>query len=171
MKNKIKVKVDTSDLDAELEALNKKLKHNIMLQDRILSDIDELDFEDKHYERLKADLNKRLYKSYDTAEELEELIDIALKKKSAIERNKITTDNIYKVLLDFGKVYEVMDQLERRKLMESLIEEIQIHEEKTAEGQWLKAIRLRLPINPEGDSDGLDDAKPPETCVLLCHQK
>ncbi len=44
-----------------------------MLQDRILSDIDELDFEDKHYERLKADLNKRFYKSYDTAEELEEL--------------------------------------------------------------------------------------------------
>lgn len=53
MKNKINVKVDTSDLDAELEVLNKKLKHNIMLQDRILSDIDELDFEDKHYERLK----------------------------------------------------------------------------------------------------------------------
>lgn len=51
--------------------------------------------------------------------------------------------------------------------MESLIEEIQIHEEKTAEGQWLKAIRFRLPINPEGDSDGLDDAKPPETVCLL----
>ena len=171
MKNKINIKVDTSDLDAELEALNKKLKHNIMLQDRILSDIDDLDFEDKHYERLKADLNKRLYKSYDTAEELEELIDIALKKKSAIERNKITTDNIYKVLVDFGKVYEVMDQLERRKLMESLIEEIQIHEEKTAEGQWLKAIRFRLPINPEGDSDGLDDAKPPECVVLMSRVK
>lgn len=76
-------------------------------------------------------------------------------------KRKITSDNIYKVLVDFGKVYEVMDQLERRKLMESLIEEIQIHEEKTAEGQWLKAIRFRLQINPEGDSDGLDDVKPP----------
>ena len=39
-----------------------------------------------------------------------------------------------------------MNEEERRKLMESLIEEIQIYEERQPNGQWLKSITFRLPI-------------------------
>ena len=39
-----------------------------------------------------------------------------------------------------------MDEAERRHLMESLIDEIQIYEERQPNGQWLKSIRFKLPI-------------------------
>lgn len=40
----------------------KKLYHN---KDTILSDMDSLDYEDKHYQRRKTDLENHLYKAYD----------------------------------------------------------------------------------------------------------
>ncbi len=53
-------------------------------------------------------------------------------------------DNIYKIVLYFDKMYSVMDEAERRHLMESLIDEIQIYEEQQPNGQWLKSIRFKL---------------------------
>ena len=43
-------------------------------------------------------------------------------------------DNIYKILFYFDKMYAVMDEAERRHLMESLIDEIQICEERQPNG-------------------------------------
>ena len=54
-------------------------------------------------------------------------------KKQAIEADKITGDNIYKVLICFEKLYNVMNPLERKKLMEHLISEIQIYPERNEE--------------------------------------
>ena len=67
-------------------------------------------------------------------------------KKQAIETDKITGDNIYKVLVCFEKLYNVMNPLERKKLMAHLISEIQIYPERQPNGQWLKSIKFRLPI-------------------------
>ena len=64
-----------------------------------------------------------------------------------------------------------MNEEEQRKLMETLIEEIQIYEERQPSGQWLKSITFRLPII---DSDinmpignGLDSDNHVETVVQL----
>jgi len=46
-----------------------------------------------------------------------------LAKKRTIEAEKITGDNIFKTLFYFDKMYAVMDEVERRHLMESLIDE------------------------------------------------
>ena len=70
-------------------------------------------------------------------------------KKQAIEADKITGDNIYKVLVCFEKLYNVMNPLERKKLMEHLISEIQIYPERQPNGQWLKFIKFKLPIIAE----------------------
>ena len=36
-----------------------------------MADLDSIDYEDKHYRRRKADLEERLYKTYDKIEEME----------------------------------------------------------------------------------------------------
>ena len=46
-----------------------------------------------------------------------------------------------------------MDEKERRRLMVVLVDEIQIHEERQPNGQWLKSIRFKLPIIDQ-DMDG-----------------
>lgn len=90
-------------------------------------------------------------------------------KKQAIEADKITGDNIYKVLVCFEKLYNVMNPLERKKLMEHLISEIQIYPERQPNSQWLKSIKFRLPI-VESDIDlCLDNESHPE--IVSCYTK
>lgn len=90
-------------------------------------------------------------------------------KKQAIEADKITGDNIYKVLVCFEKLYNVMNPLERKKLMEHLISEIQIYPERQPNSQWLKSIKFRLPI-VESDIDLCLDNES-HTEVVSCYTK
>ena len=50
-----------------------------------------------------------------------------------------------------------MDDAERRQLMESLISEIHIFEERKPNGQWLKSIKFKLPIIEEDMEISLDN--------------
>ena len=64
-------------------------------------------------------------------------------------------------------MYAVMDEAEHRHLMESLIDEIQIYEERQPNGQWLKSIRFKLPIIDEDMALSLDKDSHIETVCLL----
>lgn len=132
-----------------------------------MDEIDSLDPDDKHYIKRKADLDDRLYKMYDKIEDTENLLITARAKKMTIEAEKLTGDNIYRVLIYFEKLYGVMDELEKRQIMESLISEIQVYEERKENGQWLKSIKFKLPIIEEDMELSLDnDAHMKTTCLL-----
>ena len=88
-------------------------------------------------------------------------------KKETIEAEKLTGDNIYKVLIYFDKLYKVMNDVERRQLIEALISEIQIYEEKQPNGQWLKSITFKLPIIDKNLNISLDNDEQVETVVLM----
>lgn len=125
-----------------------------------------MDVDDKHYKRKKQNLDDRLYRMYDKIEELESKLIEAKVKKETIEAEKLTCDNIYKILIYFDKLYKVMNDVERRQLIEALIAEIQIYEDKQPNGQWLKSITFKLPIIDEDLNIGLDNGEQVE-CVAL----
>ncbi|MFR3798108.1 MAG: recombinase family protein, partial [Christensenellales bacterium] len=75
--------------------------------------------------------------------------------------------NIYKVLIYFEKLYSVMDDQEKRQLMESLLSEIQIYDERQTNGQWLKSIKFKLPIIAEDMSLSLDNDTHVECVVAM----
>lgn len=102
---------------------------------KLTEEIDSLDPDDKHYIRRKLDLDDRLYRMYDKIEDTENLLIAARAKKMVIEAEKLTGDNIYKVLIYFDKLYSVMDEQEKHQIMEALISEIQIYEERRENGQ------------------------------------
>lgn len=133
----------------------------------MIDEIDTLDPDDKHYIKRKADLDDRLYKMYDKIEDTENLLIEARAKKMAIEAEKLTADNIYKVLIYFEKLYAVMDEQEKRQIMESLISEIHIYEERQPNGQWLKSIKFKLPIIEEDMEMSLDSDTHVEAVALL----
>ena len=146
MQEKINSKVDTTAIEQEIAAAEKMLRQYYSVKSKIMEEIDTLDPDDRHYIIRKSDLDERLYRMYDKIEEAENNLMDARAKKQAIEADKITGDNIYKVLICFEKLYNVMNPLERKKLMEHLISEIQIYPERQPNGQWLKSIKFRLPI-------------------------
>ncbi len=167
MQEKINMKVDTTAIEQEIATYEKQLRQSYSIKSRLMEEIDSLDPDDKHYFKRKADLDDRLYKMYDKIEDTESLLIAARAKKMAIEAEKLTGDNIYKVLIYFDKLYSVMDEQERRQLMEALISEVQIFEERQPNGQWLKSIKFKLPIIEEDMSLSLDNDTQVETVVLL----
>ena len=165
--NKINMEVDTSALDQEIENYKiqlRKLYHN---KDTILSDMDSLDYEDKHYQRRKTDLENRLYKTYDKIDEAEELLISAKTKKRALLADKITGDNIYKALIFFDKLYAQMNEAEKREFLSQLVDNVQIYEERKENGQWLKSIEFKLPIIEKEFTLSLDNDTQNETVVLM----
>jgi len=167
MQEKINMKVDTSVIEQEIAAHEKQLRQSYSTKSRLMEEIDSLDPDDKHYIKCKADLDDRLYKMYDKIENTENLLIAARAKKMSIEAEKLTGDNIYKVLIYFDKLYAVMNEQEKRQIMESLISEIQIYPERQPNGQWLKSIKFKLPIIEEDMNISLDNDSNVETVVLL----
>lgn len=171
IRNKINMEVDTSALDQEIENYKiqlRKLYHN---KDTILSDMDSLDYEDKHYQRRKTDLENHLYKTYDKIDDAEELLVSAKAKKRSLLADKITGDNIYKALVFFDKLYAQMNEAEKREFLSQLVDNVQIYEERKENGQWLKSIEFKLPIIEKEFTLSLDNDTHVETVVKLSLKK
>ncbi|GFI43377.1 serine recombinase PinR [Lachnospiraceae bacterium] len=171
MQEKINRKVDTAAIDQELANYEKQLRQRYAVKSKLAEEIDSLDPDDKHYIKRKADLDDRLYRMYDKIEDVESKQIEARAKKQTIEAEKLTGDNIYKVLIYFEKLYSAMNETERRQLMETLISEIQVYEDRQPSGQWLKSIKFKLPIIEEDMDLSLDNNEHVETVVLLSHKK
>ena len=61
----------------------------------------------------------------------------------------ITLDNIYKLMLNFGKLYDIISDEEKKSLITYLIKEIQIYPNGESE-QLLKSIEFNFPIYRDG---------------------
>ena len=167
MCSKINMEVDTSALDQEIANYEKQLRQIYHNKDTILSDMDSLDYEDKHYQRRKTDLENHLYKTYDKIDDAEELLVSAKAKKRSLLADKITGDNIYKALVFFDKLYAQMNEAEKREFLSQLVDNVQIYEERKENGQWLKSIEFKLPIIEKEFTLSLDNDTQNETVVLL----
>ncbi|HHA8650047.1 TPA: recombinase family protein [Streptococcus pneumoniae] len=159
-----------AEIEKEIDNYQKELRKSHYTKFKLIEEIDNLDVEDKHYKRRKQDLDDRLYRMYDKIDELESSLIDAKAKKQTIEAEKLTGDNIYKVLIYFDKLYKVMNDVERRQLISALISEIQVYEEKQSNGQWLKSITFKLPIIEENLNIDLDNDEQVE-CVSLLEKR
>ena len=157
----------TKVIDQEIDELSKQLRQAYSVKKKTLEEIELLDPDDKHYKRQKTDLDDRLYRMYDKIDDLEQSMIEVKAKKESIEAEKLTGDNIYKILIYFDKLYALMNEGEKRKLMEILIQEIQVYKERQPNGQWLKSITFRLPIIEDDMKMSLDNDSHVETVCLM----
>ncbi len=167
MKDKINMNIDTSVIDNEISSLEKQLRIFYSKKIQILEDLDMLSPNDKHYRRCKIDLDDRLYKMYDKIEDIESELTECKAKKATLESEKIQSDNIYKILVYFDRLFAVMNDEERRRFIVALVSEIHIYEGAQPNGQWLKSIVFNLPIIDEDISISLDNGQQIETVCLL----
>ena len=119
------------------------------------------------YSKRKADLDTRLNKMYDKIEEAEKALVSAREKRKTIEDEKMTGDSIYSILICFDRLYAVMSDRERRKVVESLISEIHIYEERQPNGRWIQSIKFKFPLISEDLNLGLEEQNRVESVVLL----
>lgn len=171
MQKKINMKVDTTEIDKEIANYQKQLGKYFGTKRSLENQMDSLDIEDRHYDRKLSDLQGRLDKMYDYIEDIESQLSGCRDRKKAIEAEKLTGDNIYKVLIYFDKLYVTMDEADKRALLSALIKEIQVYEEERANGQWLKSIKFNLPLIEEDMEISLDNDEHVETVALFVKKR
>ena len=157
LREKIGSRLDTADLDQEIEQLRKQLRQYIGTKDRISEQMDALTFDDPHYDRKLQDLQTRQNKIYDQIASVESEIADAQIRLENIRQNKVSADNVYQFLLYFDKLYGKFSDIEKKTFMNSFIERIEIFPERQENGRILKHIEFRFPVFYEGQTlTGLD---------------
>lgn len=63
---------------------------------------------------------------------------------------KLAANQLYKILLNFDKMYFKMTDLEKKHFMRNFIEEIELYPEKQEDGRILKQLSLGFPVFYEG---------------------
>ena len=63
-----------------------------------------------------------------------------------IRQQKISEDNVYQFLLYFDKLYDKFSDAEKKGVISSFIESVDIYPEKLPNGRFLKRIEFRFPV-------------------------
>lgn len=149
IKKRIGVQIDTKSVDKELEGYQAKLKEVDLNKTRLEREIDSLPADAKYRERKLHDMTLRLDSLYDVIVELEEKIEDARLRRDAIKQQAITLENIYKIMVNFDCVYNIINDEEKRNVVTALIKEIEIYRNDESEYP-LKRIGLNFPVFKDG---------------------
>ena len=170
IREKIGTAVDTEALEKQAESMRGQLKQVLGTKTRLEQQMDTLDISDPHYERKISDLQRRYDEQYVIAAETEEEIDGVEKQIRCIRQEKISGDNIYRLLLAFDEVYHSATEVERKEFMKAFIERIDLYPEKRKDGCWIKNIVFNFPIPIDGGEVkelSLESETTVESIVLL----
>ena len=113
--------------------------------------MDTLDINDVHYDRKILDLQRRYDEQYDTIEEIKVQIGELQSQIRNIQQEKISGDNIYRLLLAFDEVYHSATEAEQKEFMKAFIERIEMFPEKRKDGSWIKKIVFNFPVPVDGE--------------------
>ena len=171
---KIGTAVDTEDMEKQIAVLQGRLKQAFGTKSRLERQMDTLDINDAHYDRKILDLQRRYDEQYDTIEEIEVQIGELQSQIRSIQQEKISGDNIYRLLLAFDEVYHSATEAEQKEFMKAFIERIEMFPEKRKDGSWIKKIVFNFPVPVDGEEVKelpLETETTVETVVLLSQLK
>lgn len=173
IKAKIGAKVDTGELEAEREALEKKLRQLQGAKTKLGKQIDALDVTDRYYDRKYDDMQSRLDSLYDEIEAVEDEIGELQTRIDNIMQQKISGDQVYQFLLYFDRLYDRFTDAEKKEFLNSFIERVDIFPEALPSGRILRRIKFRFPVFFDGQEVqeiGWDNDSTVESIVTLIRQ-
>lgn len=150
IKEKINAKIDTDELENELQVLQKQHRQLTVSIERLGLQIDSLDVSDRLYNRKYEDMQGRLNRLYEEVEDVEYRIEEVTTRIENVRQNKVTSDNIYRFLIMFDKLYDKFTDLEKKEFIGSFVERVEIYPEEQADGRILKSLKFRFPVYFDG---------------------
>ena len=143
-------------MEKQIAVLQGQLKQAFGTKSRLERQMDTLDINDAHYDRKILDLQRRYDEQYDTIEEIEVQIGELQSQIRSIQQEKISGDNIYRLLLAFDEVYHSATEAEQKEFRK--------------DGSWIKKIVFNFPVPVDGEEVKelpLETETTVETVVLL----
>lgn len=149
IKKRIGHQIDTRKIDKEIANYEGKLREVDLNKTRLEQEIDSLPADAKYRERKIHDMTLRLDGLYEIIVDLETRIEDAKLRRAAVETEAISLENLFKIMQNFGELYAIISDEERKAIISYLIKEIQIYPHGEA-GQPLKSIEFNFPVYREG---------------------
>ena len=150
IKEKIGSAVDTSELEHQADTIKAQLRQRLSTKSRLEHQMDTLDFNDPYYDRKSLDLQRRYDEQYELIEDMETQLAEIQGQIDDIHQEKITGDNIYRLLLAFDEIYNAATEVEQKEFMRAFIERIDIFPEKRPDGNWIRNIVFAFPVPYNG---------------------
>lgn len=173
IQKRIGVQIDTTTIDYEIKNYVNKLREVELNKYRLEKELDTLPLDASHRERKIHDMTRRLESLYDIIVEIEDKIEDANTRKTSVEKELITMENICNILQRFGELYDIINDEEKKELISKLIKEIQIYPEGESDCP-LKSIKFNFPVYQNGQEIReifLKRNTNVETLVVLSHKK
>ena len=154
---KIGSKIDTSELENEKQELRKHLQQTIGAKNKLAEQMDKLDITDRNYDRKYQDMQDRIDKLYDEMSKIEDEIASVTMRIENLQKNKLSAESVYRILLSFDRLYSEFTDLEKKKFLGSFVKDVLIHDNELEDGRFLKTIRFRFPVYYGGlETDEID---------------
>ena len=141
LKDKLKVKQDTTNLENEKKNYESKLNEILATKENLEKKIDYLPLDTPHRQRVIEDMEKRLYSFYDIIVDLENKIKDITFKINGVKINTYSFDNLLNLLKNFESIFDSATPEEQKTLLMLLIKRIHMRE------NWsIKTIEFNFPI-------------------------
>lgn len=145
-------KVSKSEVQKVIDATQASLRQAAVRQRKLEDTQYHLDTLDKHYDRRYDTLQRQLDETYDEIDTLEERLADAQAQLESIIRQGLSRDSIYESLKVFGTIYDLATDKERKDLLQSFIERIELYPKKDRKsGCQIKEIHFRFPVSYKGE--------------------
>ena len=174
IRQKINTRIDTGELEQEIENLRKQLRQVLGAKNKLAQQMDSLDVTDRYYDRKYQDMQDRLDHFYDQIDEIEDSIAQMEVRIQNIRQQKLGSDNVYQYLLYFDKLYDKFTDAEKKEFLSSFVERVDIYEDELPDGRFLRHIKFKFPVFYNGqeiDEMSWDEESTVDTVVLLSHKK
>lgn len=174
IKDKINSKIDTGELEVELENLKTEQRQKIGARTKLEQQMDSLDITDSLYDQKYERMQGRLDRFYIELDELEKKIDEVVVRIQNIKLDKLNADSIYNILRMFDRLYNEFTDMEKKEFIHSFVEKVEIYPEEQEDGRILKSIKFRFPVffnGSEVNEISWDNRSTVETVVLMSRVK
>lgn len=173
LEKKIGSKIDVTEIEKEIETLNKTRNQLIGAKSRLGKQMDSLDINDRFYNQKYADMEERLNDLYEQIESVDNDLAILNQRIINVNQNKLSSESVYRILACFDKLYDKFTDKEKKQFLNAFIERVDIYPERQENGGILKHIKFKFPVYYEGEmcSDFSWDEKSHVECVVLMSRK
>ena len=146
MRKRLGKAVDTSEYEAQAERITKQIRNKTKTLKRKALTIDDFDWDVKNADSLFDALNEDYIRLHDEVQALEESLSEVEAVITSINNQQVTRDEVLRFILEFGKVYNDLTEIEKKELANKFIEKIEIFPEEKEDGSVIKSVTFRFPI-------------------------
>lgn len=151
LEKKIGSKIDVTEIEKEIETLNKTRNQYIGAKSRLGKQMDSLDINDRFYNQKYSDMEERLNNLYEQIESVGNDLAILNQRIINVNQNKLSSESVYRILACFDKLYDKFTDKEKKQFLNAFIERVDIYPERQENGSILKHIKFRFPVYYEGE--------------------